>query len=85
MKEEEIMFSHTPSFENKNALIVGGSSGIGKEAALALGRQGAKVTVLGRRFKHTRSPWPDLIIIIQDLTPIALARPGSIKASTGFI
>ena len=48
------MFSQTRSFENKNALIVGGSSGIGKEAALALGRQGAKVTVLGRRFKHNR-------------------------------
>lgn len=53
------MFSQTPSFENKKALIVGGSSGIGKEAALALGRQGAKVTVLGRRFKHHRDVDPE--------------------------
>lgn len=36
-------------FENKIALVVGGTSGIGKATALAFAREGAKVVVAGRR------------------------------------
>jgi NAD(P)-dependent dehydrogenase (short-subunit alcohol dehydrogenase family) len=46
-------------FTGKHALIVGGTSGIGKDTALALGRLGAKVTVLGRRFKDMESIDPE--------------------------
>jgi NAD(P)-dependent dehydrogenase (short-subunit alcohol dehydrogenase family) len=35
--------------EGKTALVTGGTSGIGREAAVALARAGAKVTVTGRR------------------------------------
>src|SRR5439155_7588652 len=37
------------SLENKVALVTGGTSGIGKVAALALAQAGAKVVVAGRR------------------------------------
>lgn len=53
------MFSLATSFENKKALIVGGTSGIGKEVALTLGKLGARITVLGRRFKNIQSFDPE--------------------------
>ena len=37
------------TFENKTVLITGGTSGIGKAAALAFAREGANVVVSGRR------------------------------------
>lgn len=37
------------TFENKTALITGGTSGIGKATALAFAREGANVVVSGRR------------------------------------
>src|SRR6266481_5682795 len=37
------------AFENKVVVVTGGTSGIGKAAALALARAGAKVVVSGRR------------------------------------
>ncbi|HEY3913863.1 MAG TPA: SDR family oxidoreductase [Verrucomicrobiae bacterium] len=37
------------SFENKVALVTGGTSGIGRETALELAKAGAKVVVAGRR------------------------------------
>ena len=37
------------SFKNKVALVTGGTSGIGAAAALALGREGAKMVVAGGR------------------------------------
>jgi NAD(P)-dependent dehydrogenase (short-subunit alcohol dehydrogenase family) len=42
------------SFENKVALVTGGTSGIGKAAALALATAGAKVVVAGRRENEGR-------------------------------
>ena len=36
-------------FKDKVALVVGGTSGMGKSTALAFGREGAKVVVSGRR------------------------------------
>jgi NAD(P)-dependent dehydrogenase (short-subunit alcohol dehydrogenase family) len=37
------------TFENKVVVITGGTSGIGRETAIAFGREGAKVVVSGRR------------------------------------
>ena len=42
------------SFENKVALVTGGTSGIGKAAALAFVAAGAKVVVAGRRENEGR-------------------------------
>lgn len=42
------------SFENKVALVTGGTSGIGKTAGLALAAAGAKVVVAGRRESEGR-------------------------------
>lgn len=39
-------------FKDKVALVVGGTSGMGKSTALAFGREGAKVAVAGRRKKE---------------------------------
>jgi len=36
------------TFENKTVLITGGTSGIGKAAALAFAKEGANVVVSGR-------------------------------------
>ena len=43
------------SLENKVALVTGGTSGIGKAAALALAQAGAKVVVSGRREEEGRA------------------------------
>ncbi|XP_043505635.1 3-ketodihydrosphingosine reductase [Polistes fuscatus] len=39
---------HVRSVENKHVVITGGSSGIGKSAAIAAARQGAHVTIIAR-------------------------------------
>ena len=47
----------TPSFSlaNKNALVVGASSGIGLACAVALADYGAKVTLAARRTKNIKN------------------------------
>ena len=49
MKLETKGMSMNASLENKVAVVTGGTSGIGKAAAVALAKAGAKVVVAGRR------------------------------------
>ncbi|BBJ69857.1 MULTISPECIES: SDR family oxidoreductase [Enterobacter] len=39
----------TDSFSGKNALVIGAGSGIGRQIAIALARQGARIVLAGRR------------------------------------
>ena len=59
------------SLENKVALVTGGTSGIGKAAALALARAGASVVVSGRREEEGRAVELAEALLRQSLTPKA--------------
>ncbi len=48
------------AFENKTAIVTGGTSGIGKEVALVLARDGANVVVVGRNPARLESVLRDL-------------------------
>ncbi|MDX8454900.1 SDR family oxidoreductase [Mesorhizobium sp. VK9D] len=57
------------AFDNKVVIITGGSSGIGRAAALGFARQGAKVMVTGRRatlLKQTVAEHPNIVSLVAD-------------------
>jgi NAD(P)-dependent dehydrogenase (short-subunit alcohol dehydrogenase family) len=70
------------SFENKVALVTGGTSGIGRETALELAKAGAKVVIAGRRENEGR----EVVGAIEKLGGKALfvktdvSREGDVKA-----
>jgi NAD(P)-dependent dehydrogenase (short-subunit alcohol dehydrogenase family) len=70
------------SFENKVALVTGGTSGIGRETALELAKAGAKVVIAGRRETEGR----EVVGAIEKLGGKALfvktdvSREGDVKA-----
>ena len=49
------------SLEGKVAVVSGASSGLGKQMALALARQGASLVILARRFERLKEFEPELI------------------------
>ena len=49
-----------PEFKQKQALIIGGSSGIGREVAQILLAQGAIVTIVGRNLEKLKTTASDL-------------------------
>lgn len=58
------------TFAGKVALITGGSSGIGRAAALCFAAQGAKVLVTGRRagpLEETAAAHPDIVGLVADV------------------
>ncbi|HWP96328.1 MAG TPA: SDR family NAD(P)-dependent oxidoreductase [Syntrophomonadaceae bacterium] len=60
--------------KGKVALVTGGGTGIGRGAALALAKDGAKVAVMGRRL----SPLEETVEEIKLLGGSALACPGDV-------
>lgn len=67
-----------PHVKGKNALLVGGTRGVGMGTALALYRAGANVTIVGRS-EHSGAK---AIATIQKLSP---STPTSIPGSINFV
>jgi 3-oxoacyl-[acyl-carrier protein] reductase len=58
----------------KTALVTGGGTGIGRDAAIAFAREGAKVAVMGRR----PEPLEETVAIIKAEAGTAIACPGDV-------
>lgn len=52
---EKIRLAHVGTFENKNVVIFGGASGIGKESAHCFLANGAHVVIVGRNIKKLQN------------------------------
>jgi NAD(P)-dependent dehydrogenase (short-subunit alcohol dehydrogenase family) len=55
-------------FQNRNALIIGGTSGIGRSTALELAAQGASVIVIGKPDQLSELFDPDIKVVYADMT-----------------
>lgn len=62
----------------KTALVTGGGTGIGRDAALAFAREGAKVAVTGRR----PEPLEETVTLIKAGGGTAMACPGDVTVRT---
>ena len=59
-----------PMFDNKVVVVTGGSSGIGRAAALSFASQGAKVVVTGRRataLEEMAAAHPNIAVLVADV------------------
>lgn len=52
---------NTKRFEGKTAIVTGGGTGMGRAAALRLGREGANVVIAGRRVKEFQEVSDEII------------------------
>ncbi|MGB3304580.1 MAG: SDR family NAD(P)-dependent oxidoreductase [Thermomicrobiales bacterium] len=71
-------------FSGKVALVTGGGSGIGRAAAIELGRQGAKVGVLARNPERVQSTVDEIVAVGGEAIPL-LADVTSQEALEGAV
>ena len=65
-------------FENKVAVITGGSSGIGRETAIAFAEKGAKVVIASRRQKESE----ETVQLVQEVGSEAIFVPTDVTKAT---
>jgi NAD(P)-dependent dehydrogenase (short-subunit alcohol dehydrogenase family) len=72
-----------PTLDNKVVIVTGGSSGIGRAAALSFARQGAKVLITGRRsaiLEETVAAHPNIAGLVADVAKAEDAQRTIAKA-----